>query len=152
LSDIAAMGGEPIATFLSLALPAQLPQRWVDGFLNGFLALANRFKVRLAGGDTAKSPDGILADVVVIGGVPNIPRSGKSGQSLRQIQGKLWDTSAVLRSGARPRDRIYVTGEIGASAATLDLLFSGKRKKVNPYEYPRHFCPEPRVAVGRFLR
>src|SRR5947199_9775124 len=56
LSDIAAMGGEPVAAFLSLALPAKLPQRWVDGFLEGFLSLARRFNVPLAGGDTAESP------------------------------------------------------------------------------------------------
>src|SRR3989440_5693046 len=67
LSDIAAMGGEPIAAFLSLALPGDLPQRWLDGFMRGFLALAKRFEVSLAGGDTAESPDGILADIVVFG-------------------------------------------------------------------------------------
>src|SRR6266700_8197960 len=50
LSDIAAMGGEPIAAFLSLALPTSLPQQWVDGFLKGLLNLADEFKVTLAGG------------------------------------------------------------------------------------------------------
>src|SRR5438477_11828210 len=50
LSDIAAMGGEPIAAFLSLALPSKLSQTWVDGFMNGLLALAKRFDVVLAGG------------------------------------------------------------------------------------------------------
>src|SRR6201989_1013388 len=52
LSDIAAMGGEPLAAFLSLALPAKLLQAWVDGFMSGLLALARKFKVELAGGDT----------------------------------------------------------------------------------------------------
>jgi thiamine-monophosphate kinase len=132
LSDIAAMGGEPIAAFLSLALPAQLPQRWVDGFLKGFLALANRFKVKLAGGDTAQSTGGALADIVVIGSVPR--------------------GCAVLRAGARPGDRIYVAGELGASAATLNLLYSGRTKELSPREFPKHFFPEPRIAVGRFLR
>src|SRR5437016_8504079 len=88
LSDIAAMGGEPLAAFLSLALPRKLPQAWVARFLNGFLKLARQFKVPLAGGDTAESPAGILADIVVLGSVP---------------RGK-----AILRSGARPADRIYV--------------------------------------------
>ena len=129
LSDIAAMGGEPVAAFLSLALPRSLPQSWVDGFLRGLLKLAAEFKVSLAGGDTAESPGGVLADIVVLGSVP---------------KGK-----AVLRSGARPGDRIYVTGELGASAATLDLL---SRKKIRPADFPRHFYPMPRIEVGRFLR
>ncbi len=130
LSDIAAMGGEPLAAFLSLALPRSLPQNWVDGFFRGLLKLAAEFKVSLAGGDTAESPDGILADIVVLGSVP---------------RGR-----AVLRSGARPGDDIYVTGELGASAATLMLLYGGK--KLKPADFPRHFYPAPRVAAGRFLR
>src|SRR5205823_11499003 len=79
LSDIAAMGGNPVAAFLSLALPAKLPQKWVDQFLRGLLALAKRFNVKLAGGDTAESPNGVLADIVVVGTVPKgnaILRSG----------------------------------------------------------------------------
>ena len=135
LSDIAAMGGEPLAAFLSLALPRSLPQRWVDGFFRGLLELAAEFKVGLAGGDTAESPGGILAgiilaDIMVLGSVP---------------KGK-----AVLRSGARPGDGIYVTGELGASAAALKLLY--RRKKLRAADFPRHFYPSPRVAVGRLLR
>jgi thiamine-monophosphate kinase len=130
LSDIAAMGGEPIAAFLSLALPADLPQKWVDGFFAGFLSLAREYGVALAGGDTAESPDGILADVIVLGSAP---------------RGK-----AIRRSGAHPGDRIYVTGELGGSAATLDLLFSGR--KLRPADFPRHFRPLPRIEIGRVLR
>src|ERR1700757_3568927 len=55
LSDIAAMGGEPLACFLSLGLPENLPQAWVNGFLRGLLALARRFKVELAGGDISSA-------------------------------------------------------------------------------------------------
>ncbi|MEP6644456.1 MAG: thiamine-phosphate kinase [Acidobacteriaceae bacterium] len=132
LSDIAAMGGDPIAAFLSLALPKNLSQSWVDEFLKGFLALASRFKVTLAGGDLAESPAGILADVVVIGAAPK-------GQ-------------AILRSGARQGDLIYVTGILGDSAAALDLLLSGRRRKLRPGDFPAHFYPEPRIAVGRSLR
>ena len=132
LSDIAAMGGEPTAAFLSLALPAKLPQQWVDHSLNGLLKLANQFNVTLAGGDTSESPSGVLADIVVVGSVP---------------KGK-----AILRSGARPGDRIYVTGELGGSAATLDLLFSGRRKKLNPRLFANHFFPTPRIDVGKLLR
>jgi thiamine-monophosphate kinase len=120
----------PLAVFLSLALPRDLPQNWVDGFLRGLLKLAGKFKVSLAGGDTAQSPGGVLADIVVLGSVP---------------KGK-----AVLRSGARPGDRIYVTGELGASAAAIDLLSRGKKIRVG--DFPRHFHPTPRIEVGRFLR
>src|SRR5262245_660306 len=67
LSDIAAMGGEPLAAFLSLALPLALPQSWVDRFIAGLLKLARKFHVSLAGGDTAASPGGVLADIMVVG-------------------------------------------------------------------------------------
>jgi thiamine-monophosphate kinase len=130
LSDIAAMGGLPIAAFLSLALPENLPQSWVDRFLKGFLKLADESHVTLAGGDTAQSPRGVLADIAVVGSVP---------------KGK-----AILRSGARPGDRIYVTGTLGGAAATLKLLSSGR--KLRPADFPQHFRPVPRLAVGRFLR
>jgi thiamine-monophosphate kinase len=130
LSDIAAMGGEPVAAFLSLALPATLSQKWVDEFIKGLLALAKRFDVRLTGGDTAQSPNGVLADIVLVGSVP---------------KGR-----AIFRSGAQTGDRIYVTGPLGGSAAALALLRSGKR--LNPKTLSRHFFPEPRIEVGRLLR
>jgi thiamine-monophosphate kinase len=130
LSDIAAMGGEPIAAFLSLALPAKLPQSWVDRFVDGLLQLAKESRVVLAGGDTAESPAGVLADIVVLGSTPK--------------------GTAILRSGARPGDRIYVTGELGAAAATLNLLFRGKR--LRRVDLLRHFFPMPRLGVGRLLR
>jgi len=130
LSDIAAMGGEPIATFLSLALSPKLPQKWVDGFMRGFLRLASTFKVALAGGDTAESPDGVLADIVVIGSTPK--------------------RTAIRRSGARPGDRIYVTGDLGGAAAALQMLFAGR--KLRARDFPKHFSPEPRLQIGKFLR
>jgi thiamine-monophosphate kinase len=136
LSDIAAMGGEPVAAFLSLALPRDLPQSWVGRFARSLISLAERYSVTLAGGDTAKSPNGILADIVVVGTVP---------------KGK-----AVLRSRAKPGDRIYVSGELGGSAAAVRLMRKELRKrprrKLNPREYPRHFFPEPRIELGRILR
>lgn len=130
LSDIAAMGGEPFAAFLSLGLPAKMPQAWVDGFLQGLLRLARQFKVTLAGGDTAPSRSGALADIVVLGSVPK--------------------GHAVLCSGARPGDRIYVTGTLGGAAAVLQQLESGK--KLVPASFPAHFFPIPRIHVGQALQ
>jgi thiamine-monophosphate kinase len=131
LSDIAAMGGKPQAAFLSLAVPGDLPQKWVDRFLKGLLDLAEEFKLPLAGGDTAESAGGggIQADIVVVGSVP---------------KGK-----AVLRSGAKPGERIYVTGELGGSAAALARLVESKSVGAG---YFRHFRPQARVAVGQSLR
>ena len=132
LSDIAAMGGEPVAVFLSLAVPEKLPQKWVDGFLRGLTALARQHRVALAGGDTSASPDGILADIVVVGSAP----VGK----------------AVRRSGAKSGDFIYVTGELGGSALALAKMYASPKKKLNAKKCPRHFFPEPRLAVGCYLR
>ncbi len=132
LSDIAAMGGVPLAAFLSLALPPELPQAWVDQFVMGLLKLAKRHSVTLAGGDTAQSPDGVLADIMVLGSVP----AGK----------------AVLRSGAKPRDSLYVTGTLGSSSAVLHRLRDGEKLQPESKIYRKHFYPEPRIAVGQFLR
>jgi thiamine-monophosphate kinase len=128
LSDIAAMGGVPVACFLSLGLAPRLPQKWVDDFMRGFLQLAHRFRVPLAGGDTSAA-EKITADIIVLGRVP----AGK----------------AVLRSGARPGDKIYVTGELGGSAAALKRLYSGG--KLSRKTHDRHFYPEPRLEAGRCL-
>ena len=137
LSDIAAMGGEPVAAFLSLALPRDLPQSWVGRFTRSLIRLAEKFGVTLAGGDTAESPNGILADIIVIGTAPK--------------------GTSVLRSGARPGDRIFVSGELGGSATAVvrmqaRLTARKPMKKLNPRDYRRHFYPEPRIELGRILR
>ena len=129
LSDIAAMGGEPVAAFLSLALPRSVRKSWVDRFLNGLLHLAREFDVTLAGGDTAESSGKILADIVVVGSAPR-------GKVLR-------------RDGARPGHGVFVTGSLGGSAATLRLLRAGR--KLRRKDYPEHFHPTPRIKSGRFL-
>ena len=148
LSDIAAMGARPVAAFLSLGLPRALTQTagrrpaWVDGFLDGFLAVAERYGTPLAGGDLAESAVA-LADVVVLGAVP---------------KGK-----ALLRSGTRPGDVLCVTGSIGGAAAGLERLQKlsssrpGKRPRLNENDAGEagrgpHFWPQPRVAQGLWLR
>ena len=132
LSDVAAMGGDPLAAFLSLALPRNLSQAWVRRFVRGLTALGQQFGVTLAGGDTAQSPNGILADIILVGSVP---------------RGK-----AVLRSGARAGDLIYVSGELGGSAAAVERMSRDPKRKLNPREYPQHFFPQPRIGLGRVLR
>jgi len=106
LSDLAAMGARPVAAFLSLALPRELTtarrgKAWVERFLDGLLALAEAHKTPLAGGDLAESPLAV-ADIVLVGAVPK-------GQ-------------ALLRSGARAGDLLYVTGSLGGAAAGLVRL------------------------------
>jgi thiamine-monophosphate kinase len=149
LSDLAAMGARPEAAFLSLALPAELTghhksspyKTWMQAFFDGLMALAERYRVPLAGGDLAKSPPGVnrahglvVADIVLVGSVP-------TGRSL-------------LRSGARSGDLIYVTGALGGSAAELLALErhpAAFRKKEQRGQGHPHLYPEPRLAAGRKL-
>ncbi|MBV8205429.1 MAG: thiamine-phosphate kinase [Acidobacteria bacterium] len=131
LSDIAAMGGEPRAAFLSLAIPGKLPRQWVDKFLAGLLHLARRHKVELAGGDISSAPV-ICADICVVGEVPR----------------GTW----LPRSGARPGDSIFVTGTLGAAAAVLQALRAGEPVSPRSRGARQHFYPEPRIAVGQYLR
>lgn len=161
LSDLAAMGARPVATFLSLGLPPELTQApaartpspksssrsWFSRFLDGFFALADTQKTPLAGGDLAQSPLA-LADIVLMGAVP---------------RGK-----ALLRSGARPGHLLYVTGCLGGSAAGLAHLaqLAAASAAHNPDSAPRnlkipsklqpllaaHLYPQPRIAQGLWLR
>jgi len=123
LSDLAAMGSEPVFCLVALAVPATLRSSWIDHFYNGLLALAARCKITLAGGDLARF-EKIAVDVTCCGRVP---------------RGK-----ALLRGGAKPGDRIYVTGELGGSAHG----FATKQGAA----WRRHLRPEPRIAAGIALR
>jgi len=105
LSDLAAMGATPRAALLSLTLPAAFPLNDFDGLLDGFLSLAALTKTPLVGGNIARSPGGLHIDVTVTGAVR--PRR------------------VLRRSGARPGDRLFVTGRLGAAAAGLAALMSG---------------------------
>lgn len=140
LSDLAAMGARPIAAFLSLGLPRELTlpeggsRSWVERFLDGLLALAVEHKVSLAGGDLAESPLA-LADIVLIGAAP---------------QGR-----ALLRSGAKPGDLIYVTGSLGGAAAELAALGHSPQdfaEATAASKTSSHLYPQPRVAQGLWLR
>ncbi|MEJ5369230.1 MAG: thiamine-phosphate kinase [Bryobacteraceae bacterium] len=113
LSDIAAMGGKARFALLSLALPPWAGERWVNEFFGGVQELARRWDVAVIGGDLTRARL-FSADVVVLGYV----RAGR----------------ALLRSGARPGDAIYVSGALGRAAA------AGYRD-----------VPEPRLELGAKL-
>jgi thiamine-monophosphate kinase len=136
LSDLAAMGAKPLTAFLSLALPKSVARNthWLDGFLDGLLALARIHHISLAGGDTSESPsDHILADIILIGSAP-------AGRALR-------------RSTARAGDVLYCTGSLGGAAAELASLTASPRKFRNaqPTDNHPHLFPQPRLAVGQTL-
>ena len=130
ISDIAAMGGKPIATFLSLALPKTLPEQWMQEFMEGYNGISEKFGAALLGGDTTCSPDRICINVTVLGTCP---------------RGK-----AKLRSAARPGDLVCVTGTLGDSAAGLKLILGGQ-KGAAPRLMDRHYTPTPRVEEGLAL-
>jgi len=129
VSDVAAMGGEPRCFLLSLALPETHAGQWLDEFLSGLSRVARKFKCPLAGGDTTRR-DEILMNVTVVGEV----RSGR----------------ALLRSGARPGDIIYVSGRLGEAELGLRRLRM-RRVAKGDARLRKHLYPEPRIALGRWL-
>jgi len=132
VSDVAAMGGEPQYFLLSLALPETHTGKWLGGFLRGLARAERRLDCLLAGGDTTRNHK-ILINVTVIGDVP----AGR----------------AVLRSGAKPRDLIFVSGRLGEAELGLRSLRSerpsGHENKTRWIK--KHLYPEPRLALGRWL-
>lgn len=139
LSDIAAMGARPRFSLLSIGVPANIWRtKFLDHFYEGFFRLADEHNIPLIGGDVSRTTDKIVIDSVAIGEV----QRGR----------------AVLRSGARAGDQIYVTGELGGAAAGLQLLESSsqeitKRKRDSRHQHTQHLLarqqrPTPRVACG----
>jgi thiamine-monophosphate kinase len=130
-SDIAAMGGTPRCFLLSLALPANCTGNWLRSFLRGLRRASRALGCQLAGGDTTRR-DEILINMTVIGEVA-------AGQ-------------AVLRSGARAGDLLYVSGTLGQAELGLRELQSrrGIGKITNAW-VRKHLYPEPRIALGQWL-
>ncbi len=131
LSDLAACGAQPRAFLLSLSMP-RADAAWLDGFSQGLFALADAHGCELIGGDTTQGPLNI--SITVVGDVP---------------QGQ-----ALLRSGAREGDDIYVSGNVGDARLALEAF----RGTLSPPEYVFNTCrmrmeqPTPRVALGMALR
>ncbi len=131
LSDVAAMGGVPRHAFLTISLPLREEDGFARGFREGFGALARRFGVNLLGGDVARARSGVAVTVTVL------------GEAARD--------RVLYRDGARPGDRVYVTGTLGGAAAGLERLRSrGRPASPGPLEQAQ-LRPEPRVEEGSFL-
>lgn len=127
LSDLAAMGAEPLGFTLALALPAVDPG-WLEEFSQGLLTLARRHRCPLVGGDTTRGP--LCLSVTVFGRVP-------AAQALR-------------RDGGRVGDDLWVSGALGAAASAVAARQAGRSPLPGAAE--RLDWPEPRVGVGLALR
>ena len=123
LSDLAATGAVPRWATLAIALPAA-DESWLGAFAQGLFALADRYGVDLVGGDTTRGPL-LVINITALGEVP--------------------EGTALRRSGARPGDDIWVSGELGGAALALVHPEIGEAAK-------RLHEPEPRVALGERLR
>ncbi len=134
LSDIAAMGGRPTHSLVSLGIPYGLESDALVELYAGLREAARKYRVNIVGGDTVSSPGQLVINVVLLGEV-------EAGR-------------AVYRSGARPGDRVYVTGTLGAPAAGLCLFQNSELScspEVEDYCRSAHTMPQPRVEAGRIL-
>jgi thiamine-monophosphate kinase len=131
LSDLAACGARPIAFTLALSLP-QADERWLEPFARGLFALAGAHDCELVGGDTTRGPLNIC--ITVFGEVP-------AGQ-------------ALLRSGARAGDDIWVSGHAGDARLALEVFRGALTLPAPTFEAARRRMeqPTPRVALGQALR
>lgn len=127
LSDLAAMGAEPAWATLALTLPSA-DAHWVGAFADGFAELARRHRVALVGGDTTQGP--LSVTVTIHGFTP--------------------EGAALMRSGARDGDGVYVTGTLGDAAAGLRQTLA--KSKSDPHLLGRLHRPTPRIAQGLLLR
>jgi thiamine-monophosphate kinase len=131
LSDLGACGARPLACTLSLALP-QIDERWLAGFAQGLFALAEEHDCELVGGDTTRGP--LTIGITVFGEVP-------AGH-------------ALLRSGARPGDDLWVSGTLGDARLALEAFRGTVSLPQEVFESARARMdrPQPRVALGLALR
>ncbi len=130
-SDLAAMGARSLCFFLTLGLPAACTGKWFDDFLAGMAGAARQFGLVLAGGDTTKYPSVVISLTVL----------GEVGQG-----------RAILRSGARPGDLLCVSGKLGEAELGLRLVLKKlHRRRGWAKLLMKHFHPQPRLTLGRWL-
>ncbi len=131
ISDIAAMGGQPLFALLSVGVPAATEEDWLDQFMTGFQSMLEEHNMILIGGDTVSSP-ALMFSVTVIGEM---------------------ETEKVLyRSDARQDDLIWVSGPLGEAAAGLEICRSHKKEYGRwPSLVKAHLDPKPGVKLGRIL-
>ncbi|MEY4588158.1 MAG: thiamine-monophosphate kinase [Pseudomonadota bacterium] len=130
LSDLAAMGAQPLWATLALTLP-QVDSAWLEAFSRGLGAILKRFHTTLIGGDTTQGPLAITL----------------------QVHGSVAPDQALRRSGAQVGDVIYVTGCLGDGAAALAYL-QGKFQPEDAactYLTERFYAPEPQISAGHAL-
>ena len=131
-SDIAAMGGRPTESFLSLGLPQGIESDWMDEFLAGYKECSEYCGAPLLGGDTTASKDGICINVTVVG-------ECQRGRSR-------------LRSAAKAGDLVCVTGPLGDSGGGLKVILEGvERDAAAAALVERHYKPVPRIREGMSL-
>lgn len=134
LSDIAAMGAKPVWSMVSIGVPEKIwKTNFIEEFYDGYLKLAKKFNVELIGGDVSKTPDKIVIDSIVAG-------ETKKGK-------------AVLRSGAKAGNLIFVTGKLGGAAIGLKLLENGEKFEKSKYKklLLRQLAPNPQTEIGQIL-
>ena len=130
-SDIAAMGARARYFFLTLGLPDSCTGTWLGDFLGGMSHAASRLGMTLAGGDTTRVPK-ILISLTVVGEIDH----GK----------------AILRSGARPGDLLYVSGRLGEAELGWRIIQRKlHRQKRWAKLLKKHFYPQPRLELGEWL-
>jgi thiamine-monophosphate kinase len=134
LSDLAAMGAAPIGYLLALARSPEIDDDWLAAFCDGLAADNAAFAVSVLGGDTVATPGPLTLSLTAIGDVPR--------------------GEALLRSGARPGDDIWVSGTLGDAALGLAVL-QGKLDvtgQARAHLIGRYRLPRPRLALGQALR
>lgn len=128
LSDLAAMGARPAWFTLSITLPVADPE-WLQAFSGGLFQLADRHRMTLVGGDTTRGP--LSLTVTAMGLLP--------------------EDKALRRSGAKPGDQIYVTGDLGAAGLGLMIATGEVGRVADSDVLDRYLKPTPRVAAGQAL-
>jgi thiamine-monophosphate kinase len=132
LSDLAAMGATPMAYLLAIARPATIDDRWLRGFARGLARDQERFALHLAGGDTVSTPGPLVLSLTILGTV---------------AKGRY-----LSRRGARPDDRVYVSGTLGDAACGLRVLTGlAATDEIALPLIDRYRTPQPRLELGRAL-